>query len=151
MMENILNDESLSDAKDIMRQIQAYVIEHREERNESFHQADRPNGRFGQVYHHLFQAVEASDKIDVQIHARPVRIPIIGRWLTYARETYHRLVVYYLNRLSSRQIRFNVHTAKALTALVHELDTGRHLTASEAHIARLEKRVTELEGRLAKL
>lgn len=149
MAENIRNDEAPSDTQDILRQIQAYIIERRETADDSAKRPELTEGRFRQVYDHLFQAIESSDKARVQVHARSVQMPVIGTWLTRAREAFHRLTVYYLDQLSSRQIRFNVQIAEALSALVHELDAGQQLTASEARILELEERLADLEARLA--
>ena len=71
--------------------------------------------------------------------------------LSRSRELFHRLIVYYLDQLAARQIRFNVHSAEALYLLAHELDSDPDPVALERQIAELVKKVATLEARLARL
>ena len=152
MIEDIQIDEEQPDVTDIMLQIRAYIVERKLADSTSTRPLESRINRFStSVSDHLLQALDASSQAHVQIDARPVRIPIIGALLSRSRELVHRLVIYYLDQLSARQIRFNVHSSKALYLLAHELDSEPDPTTLAPQIAELSKRVANLEALLAQL
>jgi hypothetical protein len=80
------------------------------------------------------------DKIPVELALTQSQVPLVGRLLQRARTALHDLVLFYVNRLASRQVRFNEQTARALVALVKDL---------EAEIGDLRARIAELEAERA--
>jgi hypothetical protein len=77
------------------------------------------------------------DKISVELALTQPQMPLVGGLLQQARAALHDLVLFYVNRLASRQVRFNEQTARALTALLRDL---------EAEVRDLRARVAELEA-----
>jgi hypothetical protein len=65
------------------------------------------------------------------------RLPLVGGVAQRLRAALHELVLFYVNRLAARQIRFNEHTARALVVLVRDL---------EAEVRELSARIAELEA-----
>ena len=47
------------------------------------------------------------EELRVEREVRPVRIPVIGRWLTRARAALHRLPLFYVGRLANKQTAIN--------------------------------------------
>ena len=77
------------------------------------------------------------DKVGVDLALTETRIPLVG-WLVHRlRAALHGLVLFYVNRSAARQIRFNEQTARALVALLRDL---------EAEVRDLRARVAELEA-----
>jgi hypothetical protein len=88
----------------------------------------------------LYEAVRHAglgyDKVNVEMALTETRLPILG-WLAHRlRAALHDLVLFYVNRQAARQIRFNEQTARALAALVHDLEAELH--DLRARIAQLE-------------
>jgi hypothetical protein len=77
------------------------------------------------------------DKVQVEMALTESRLPLIGRLVQRVRAALHELVLFYVNRLAARQIRFNQQTARALAVLVHDL---------EAEVLDLRARIAELEA-----
>jgi hypothetical protein len=80
------------------------------------------------------------DKIPVERALTETRLPLVGRLWQRARAALHDLVLFYVNRMAARQVRFNEQTARALVALVKDL---------EAEIGDLRARIAELEAERA--
>jgi len=85
----------------------------------------------------LYEAVRyvglGYDKIGVELTLTESRLPLVGSLVQRLRAALHGLVLFYVNQLAARQIRFNEQTARALTALVQDLEEEvRHLRARVA-------------------
>jgi hypothetical protein len=80
------------------------------------------------------------DKIPVEIALTETRLPLIGGLVQRLRSAFHELVLFYVNRLAARQVRFNEQTARALACLVRDL---------ESEIRDLRDRLAEVEGQAA--
>ena len=96
------------------------------------------------LQYHLAQAKEACDRvwIDVSLAPSPVaQVPILGWLWGLVREQAHRLVLYYVETLASRQRGFNEHVVNTL---------GRLAVAREEMVT-LREEVAELRRRLADL
>jgi hypothetical protein len=77
------------------------------------------------------------DKMNVQLALTETRLPLVGGAVQRLRAALHGLVLFYVNRLAAGQIRFNEQTARALLALVRDL---------ESEVRDLRARVSELEA-----
>jgi hypothetical protein len=88
----------------------------------------------------LYEAVRhvglGYDKIPVERALTETRLPLVGGLAHRVRAALHELVLFYVNRLAARQVRFNEQTARALTALVRDL---------EAEVRDLRARLAALE------
>ena len=124
MPDHVQADKGSLDPDEIMRRIDAYLTERREAADDTPRQPRTVKGHSGQVHVHLHRALDSADKVRVQVQARPVQLPLVGPWLSRARKALHELTIFYLDQLSSRQIRFNMHISNALAALVDQLDLG---------------------------
>ena len=76
------------------------------------------------------------DKVGVEMALTELRLPLIGGLAQRLRAALHELVLFYVNRLAARQIRFNEQTARTMTVLVRDL---------EAEIADLRARLATME------
>jgi hypothetical protein len=76
-------------------------------------------------------------KTSVEMALTDSRIPVVGGLAQRFRGALHELVLFYVNRLAARQERFNEETARALTAMVRDL---------ESEVRDLRARVAELEA-----
>jgi hypothetical protein len=76
------------------------------------------------------------DKIPVEMALTETRLPVAGGLVQRLRASLHELVLFYVNRLAARQVRFNEQTARALVTLVHDL---------EAEVRDLRARITAME------
>jgi FkbM family methyltransferase len=89
----------------------------------------------------LYEAVRyvglGYDKVAVEMALTESRLPLVGGLVQRLRVALHELVLFYVNRLAARQIRFNEQTARALAALVRDL---------EAEVRELGARIAELEA-----
>lgn len=89
----------------------------------------------------LYEAVRhvslGYDKVNVEMALTESRLPLIGGLVQRLRAALHELVLFYVNRLAARQVRFNEQTARALTTLVRDL---------EAEVRDLRARLAELEA-----
>jgi hypothetical protein len=77
------------------------------------------------------------DKVNVEMMLTETRLPLVGGMAHRVRAALHELVLFYVNRLAFRQIHFNEQTARALVALVRDL---------EAEVRDLRARVSALEA-----
>lgn len=77
------------------------------------------------------------DKVNVEMALTENRLPLVGGLVQRLRAALHELVLFYVNRLAARQVRFNEQTARALTALLRDL---------EAEVHDLRARIDELEA-----
>lgn len=78
------------------------------------------------------------DKIPLEMVLVDTRLPLAGRLVQRVRSALHELVLFYVNRLAARQVRFNEQTARALALLVRDLeaevrDLRARLAAVEAN------------------
>lgn len=77
------------------------------------------------------------DKVNIEMALTETRLPLVGGLAQRLRGALHELVLYYVNRLAARQIRFNYQTSRAITLLVRDL---------EAQVRELRTRVELLES-----
>ena len=78
-----------------------------------------------------------TDKVNVEMMLTETRLPLLGGIVHRVRSGLHELVLFYVNRLASRQIHFNEQTARALVAMVRDL---------EEEVRDLRARVSSLEA-----
>ncbi len=86
----------------------------------------------------LEQAVRAYDQIWVTAEITPSRWPFVTR----VKKSFHQLVIFYVNRLGERQIKFNDRILRAVNLLA-----AAH-AAKDVEITRLRQRLTQLENQL---
>jgi hypothetical protein len=94
--------------------------------------------------YHLERAHATHDQVWVQLSVFPspaTQLPIIGRLWRLVREQAHRLILYYLEMATSKQIGFNRHVVGI---------TSR-LAAAQEEIAQLRQEVAELRQQLRDL
>jgi len=88
----------------------------------------------------LYEAVRYAglgwDKVGVEMMLTETRLPVVGRLAQRVRAALHELVLFYVNRLAARQVRYNEQTARALAVLVRDL---------EVEVADLRSRLAVLE------
>jgi hypothetical protein len=89
---------------------------------------------YGAVHH----AGLGYDKIPIEMALTETRVPLAGRLVHRLRAALHELVLFYVNRLAARQVRFNEHAACALALLVRDL---------EAEVRDLRARLAQLEAK----
>lgn len=77
------------------------------------------------------------DKVAVEPGLTEKHLPLVGGLVQRARLALHELVLFYVNQMAARQMRFNEQTARALTTLVRDL---------EAEVRDLRARLVELES-----
>ena len=93
------------------------------------------------LYYDLKQATSAYGQVWVELDPVESRIPLLAR----IKRAFHRLVVYYVNRLGERQTMVNGALLRALNQMVKTLDN------SEAEVVSLRHQVAELRARLDRL
>jgi hypothetical protein len=75
----------------------------------------------------LYEAVRyvglGYDKVHVEMALTETRLPLVGGLVQRLRSALHELALFYVNRQASRQIHFNEQTARALVAVVRDLET----------------------------
>lgn len=74
----------------------------------------------------LYEAVRhmalSYDKVNVDMALTETRLPLFGGLAQRLRSALHELVLFYVNRLATRQTRFNYETARASAMLVRDLE-----------------------------
>ena len=75
------------------------------------------------------------DKVSVEMALTETQVPLIGGLVHRFRSALHGLVLFYVNRLAARQTYFNEQTARALAALIRDLD--RAIAEADAFLADL--------------
>jgi hypothetical protein len=96
---------------------------------------DAPLSR--EVYEAVRRLGVGYDKVSVELALTQTQLPLIGGLVQRLRAALHGLVLFYVNRLAARQIQVNEQVARALAALVHDMET---------EIRDLRARVAELEA-----
>jgi hypothetical protein len=97
-----------------------------------------PDAVFGRdLYESVRYAGLGYDKVNVEMALTESRLPLIGGAVQQLRAALHQLVLFYVNRLAARQIRFNEQVARSLAAMVRDL---------EAEVRDLRARIAELEA-----
>ena len=76
------------------------------------------------------------DKVHVEMALTETRLPLVGGLVQRVRSALHELVLFYVNRQASRQIHTNEQTARALVALVRDLE--KEVRDLRARVASLE-------------
>jgi hypothetical protein len=90
-----------------------------------------------EVYEAVRRLGVGYDKVSVELALTQTQLPLIGGLVQRLRAALHGLVLFYVNRLAARQIQVNEQVARALAALVHDMET---------EIRDLRARVAELEA-----
>lgn len=75
-----------------------------------------------ELYEHLYQARLTHDQLLVKLLVTPVKVPLIGRLLERARQTFHELVLFYVNQAAAKQMRVNHHLLQAVNLLSQEIE-----------------------------
>jgi hypothetical protein len=96
---------------------------------------DAPLSR--EVYEAVRRLGVGYGKVSVEMALTQTRLPVIGGLVQRLRAALHALVLFYVNRLAARQIQVNEQVARALAALVHDVET---------EVRDLRARVAELEA-----
>jgi|GEM_PF-6614965 len=103
-----------------------------------------PHSRFPEPVHYdLQQAHEAYTQTWVTMPPLTSRLPLVGR----IKRAFHRLVLYYVNRLASQQMVVNAAILRVLTRLVVAPDAA----APDADLAALQDEIAALRARVAQL
>lgn len=104
-----------------------------------------PAGRLSaDCYYDLHQLRMNADALMVSLAMRDRHIPLFNALLFRIEKLLHRLVIKYVNVMAGRQIVFNRASVHLLTELTRALDEDG------ARIAELEKRLADLQERLAR-
>lgn len=149
MIEQLQIDEENPDVQEIMLQIRRVIAQQKLGLESVREESQRP-GRLSQpVYDHLFQALGAYDQTRVEAYLSPSTVPLIGPLWQRLRRLAHNLVLFYLDRLSDRQIHFNEQLIRALEGLVHDLETEPSPAALQEQITVLREQLAELQTRMA--
>jgi hypothetical protein len=135
------------DAEEIMQQIRARI---RARRAESLAKGLDFEGYADGLYplppsavfsRDLYESVRyvgmGYDKVNVAPALTETRLPVIGGLVQRLRANLHTLVLFYVNRLAAQQIHFNEQVARALTAMVKDLET--EVRDLRARLAELER------------
>jgi hypothetical protein len=140
-------DEEQVDIESIMRQIRQYLAQVHGTQAAAI--VDRPQSTMldREVYDELYEANQEFDKGHVTPYLTPTRIPVIGGLWQKLRWRLHELVMFYVDRATDAQIRFNSHTIRVLNGIVRGID----LDQTPDRVERLERRVAELEAQLGGL
>ena len=94
------------------------------------------------LYAALEQATRAYDQIWVKVDIKPSRWPLLDRLKT----SFHQLVVFYVNKLGERQIKFNDRSLRVANLLAAAQAAKNEETAVlKKQIAALQNRLNELE------
>jgi hypothetical protein len=100
-----------------------------------------------ETYDELYQANWTFDKLYVAPYLTSVNIPVLGAIWQKLRGGLHNIAIFYVNRLAEAQIRFNGHAVRVLDEIVSGIDAN----ATPDRVEQLERKVRELEARLAAL
>lgn len=73
-------------------------------------------------YEHLYQANLAHNEVGVDIQVTPISLPLIGPLVQALRHKLHKLVLFYVNQVTSQQREVNAHLLQALSLMAEELD-----------------------------
>jgi hypothetical protein len=98
------------------------------------------------LQYHLDQANETYNQIWVKMSLAPspaTHVPVLGRLWELIREQAHRLVLFYVEQLASRQVGFNEHVVGTLNRLAAMQQD--EITALRAEVAELRRRLATLE------
>jgi hypothetical protein len=135
------------DAEAIMKEIRARLRARRERAKvqgldfEAYADGLYPLEKDAVLSRDLHEAVRYAglgyDKVNVEMMLTETRLPVLGGIVQRARSALHGLVLFYVNRHASRQIHFNEQTARALVAMVRDL---------EAEVRDLRARISSLEA-----
>ena len=97
-----------------------------------------------QLYAALEQAARAYDQIWVTAEITPSRWPLLNR----IKKSFHQLVIFYVNRLGERQIKFNDRILRAANLLAAAQSVrDEEITRLKGQIAYLQTRLDEREKR----
>jgi hypothetical protein len=134
------------DTEAIIKEIEARLCKRRDEAQargldwQAYAQGLYPIPADAALSHELYEAVRhleiGYNKTSVEMDLTEKRLPLIGNLVHRIRAALHELVLFYANRLASKQTRVNEETARALAALVGDL---------EAELSELRDRVSKLE------
>lgn len=151
LIEDLQIDEENPDVQEIMLQIRGVIARNKLGPNRTARKHQRYT-RLGQpVYDHLFQALGAYDQPRVKAFVSPTSVPLIGPLLQRLRQSAHNLVIFYLDRLSDKQIHFNEQLVRTVDRIVQDLEAEPDPAGVQEQLATLQERVASLEAQLARL
>ncbi|VAW42978.1 hypothetical protein MNBD_CHLOROFLEXI01-4753 [hydrothermal vent metagenome] len=97
-----------------------------------------------ELYASLEQAARAYDNMWVAIEIKPSRWPLVN----FIKRGFHQLVIFYVNRLGERQIKFNDRILRAVNLLAADQAAQNNETAAlKQQIIRLQNQIDKLEKR----
>ena len=144
-----IGDNGDVDVEEIMRKIKAHIAQRKLVGDDEGSTGPRFQGGFSHVvYDHLFEAIGEKEGAYTTLNVTRSPIPIFGRMLDIVRRKVHELVVFYVNQGATRQVAFNDHLVRAVSALVEELEK---VVVDRAEMEELRERVTSSESRLKAL
>ncbi len=111
----------------------------------------KPTGLQPETYESFERVRLGFDKIPVALSLTELRLPVIGPMLQRVRHALHGLVLYYVNMLAGKQMRFNEAVARTLGGVIAAFEhkpSTHELESLSCEVAALQKRVAELESRL---
>ncbi|MCO5184519.1 MAG: hypothetical protein M9928_18670 [Anaerolineae bacterium] len=108
----------------IMQEIRTHILESKASRTTSGDLIVPAGGeRLPQAfYDHLYHAALVHDRLGVKLNVTPVRIPVFGRIIEWARTKVHQLVLFYVNQLAVQQTQYNYHILQAISLLAQEME-----------------------------
>lgn len=149
------------DVASIMREIRARIQDRRAEADRAGLDFDvlaegrmttAKSTRLTPATYESFEQVRLGyDKITVALSLTELRVPVIGSLLQRVRHGLHGLVLYYVNMLAGKQMRFNAAVARTLGGVIAAFESepaSDELAALRGEISALRDRVAKLESRL---
>ncbi len=135
------------DAETIMQEIRARLRARREQAEvqgldfEAYADGLYPLDADAVLSRELHEAVRSAglgyDKVNVEMMLTETQMPLLGGVVHRVRSALHELVLFYVNRLALRQTHYNEQTARALVAMVRDV---------EEELRDLRARVSSLEA-----
>jgi hypothetical protein len=98
----------------------------------------------GALAFNLRQATSTADEIGVMMSPVKSSLPVVGPLWAALKRQMHGLVLYYVNTLASKQIKFNRHVVQVLQGLVKQ-GIDDEIAALQQEIESLRARIEQLE------
>ncbi len=92
----------------------------------------------------LRQAIIAADEIGVMMSPVKSSLPVVGRLWAAFKYQMHSLVLYYVNMLAGKQMKFNRYVVQVLQSMVKQ-DSANEVVALHQEVESLRARVEQLE------
>ncbi len=148
-LDSLEYDEDAPDVKSIMAQIRSHVSAATPAARPAAIQGHGAARLAPEVYDDLEQARNELPTLHVSVYVTPSSAPLVGPLVQKVRRAFHRLVVFYVDRMAEAQGRINARFLRVLTAVVNHVDGEgpvEQVQGLEARIGELERRVESLEA-----